>query len=124
MVRRGTEAAAVIRSQNGGTLEPWGRCKPIPKSSGVDHHRHPMIKSLVAFSIFALLGASVIALPSFAPHAEASEPAALIKGDKLDSRPASLSCSQQTWPNLETSCLRNGVSGTVVHEARLVTARR
>jgi hypothetical protein len=83
-----------------------------------------MIKSLIAFSIFALLGGSVIALTSFAQQVEASEPAALTKGDTLDTRTAPVNCSQQTWPNFETSCLRNGASGTKVREARLVTARR
>ena len=32
-----------------------------------------MVKSFAAFAIFAVLGASVIALPGFAPKVEASE---------------------------------------------------
>jgi hypothetical protein len=40
-----------------------------------------MIKSLTALAIFALLGASVIALPGFAPPLEARETIALAKGD-------------------------------------------
>jgi hypothetical protein len=39
-----------------------------------------MIKSLLALSIFALFGASVIALP----YASAGETAASAKGDRLD----------------------------------------
>jgi len=46
-----------------------------------------MIKSLTALAIFAVLGASVIALPGFAPQVEASETAALTKGDRPDSAP-------------------------------------
>jgi hypothetical protein len=81
-----------------------------------------MIKSLTALAIFALLGASVIALPGFAPQVEASETVALVKADRLDIRPAARNCSQQVWPNFDASCLRNGEAQ--VREARLVTARR
>jgi hypothetical protein len=86
-----------------------------------------MIKSLIAFSIFALLGASVIALPGYAPQVEAGEAVALAKGARLDVRPATFDCSQQTWPNFEARCLRDGVSGATVREVRevrLVTDRR
>ena len=41
-----------------------------------------MIKALAAFAILAVSGASVIALPSFAPKAEASESVALVKSDR------------------------------------------
>jgi hypothetical protein len=83
-----------------------------------------MIKSLTALAIFALLGASVVALPGFAPQVEASETVALAKADRLDIRPVARDCSQQVWPNFEASCLRDGASGATFHEARLVTARR
>jgi hypothetical protein len=81
-----------------------------------------MIKSLTALAIFALLGASVVALPGFAPQVEASETVALAKADRLDVRPIAPNCSQQVWPNFDASCLRKGE--TMVREARLVTARR
>ena len=81
-----------------------------------------MIKSLTALAIFALLGASVIALPGFAPQVEASETAALAKADRLDVRTAARNCSQQVWPHFDASCLRK--DDVMVHEARLVTARR
>jgi hypothetical protein len=81
-----------------------------------------MIKSLAALAIFALLGASVIALPGFAPQVEASETVALAKGDRLELRAAARDCSQQVWPDFDASCLRKG--GTMIREARLVTARR
>jgi hypothetical protein len=83
-----------------------------------------MIKSLAALAIFALLGASVIALPGFAPQVKADEPVALAKADRLAIRPVVRNCSSQVWPNFEASCLRDGGSGIPVHQARLVTARR
>ena len=54
-----------------------------------------MIKSLTALAIFALLGASVIALPGFAPQVKASEVVALAKGDRLAIRPIVRNCSSQ-----------------------------
>jgi hypothetical protein len=83
-----------------------------------------MIKSLTALAIFAVLGASVVALPGFAPQVEAGETIALAKADRLELRSVAKNCSQQVWPNFETSCLRHGESQAIVREARLVTARR
>jgi hypothetical protein len=81
-----------------------------------------MMKSLAVLAIFAILGASVIALPGFAPQVEASETVALAKADRLDVRSIAPNCSQQVWPNFDASCLRKGE--VMVREARLVTARR
>jgi hypothetical protein len=83
-----------------------------------------MIKSLAALAIFGLLGTAVVALPGFAPEVEARRPDALAKGDRLDIQPVARNCSQQVWPNFDTSCLRNSESGAMIREARLVTARR
>jgi len=83
-----------------------------------------MFKSFAAFGIFALLGASVIALPGFAPKVEASEVTVLAKGDRLSIRPASVDCSRQVWPNFAAPCLQNPGSDQKIVEARLVTARR
>jgi len=83
-----------------------------------------MIKSLAALAIFALLGASVIALPGFAPRVEAGETVALAKADRLDSRPVAHNCAQQVWPNFDGACLHYGDFSALVREARLVTARR
>jgi hypothetical protein len=82
-----------------------------------------MIKSLAAFAIFAVLGASVIALPGFAPKVEANEALALAKANRLEVRSLAPNCSKQVWPNFATACLRNSNSEAIV-EARLVTARR
>ncbi|QIP00941.1 MULTISPECIES: hypothetical protein [Bradyrhizobium] len=83
-----------------------------------------MIKSLLSLTIFILLGASVIALPGFAPKVQADEVAALAKGDRLDLRVVDSNCSTQVWPDFATSCLRHAGSGARLQEARLVTARR
>ena len=83
-----------------------------------------MIKSLAALAIFAVLGASVVALPGFAPRVEARETMALGKADRLDVRPVARNCSQQVWPNFDGTCLRYGEFGVTVREVRLVTARR
>jgi hypothetical protein len=79
-----------------------------------------MIKSLSALAIFGFLGATVVALPGFAPRVEARETAALAKANRLDVR----NCSQQLWPNFDTSCLRSSESGLPVLDVRLVTALR
>jgi hypothetical protein len=83
-----------------------------------------MIRSLSALAIFALLGASVMALPGFAPRVEASETIVSAKAERLDVRPAAPDCAQQVWPDFDRSCLRDRESGLAVREARLVTARR
>jgi hypothetical protein len=81
-----------------------------------------MIKSLAALAIFGLLGAAVVALPGFAPQVEAREPGALAKGDRLALQPVARNCSQQVWPNFDTSCLRTSEPGVRLRQARLVTA--
>jgi hypothetical protein len=83
-----------------------------------------MIKSFTALALFALLGASVIALPGFAPQVKADEAVAFPKADRLAPGRAAGACSSQVWPNFEASCLRNSGSGVMVREVRLVTARR
>lgn len=83
-----------------------------------------MIKALSAVAVAAFITAALTILPGFAPQVSASTPVALAKGDRLDIRPVGTDCSQQTWPNFETSCLRVSGSKTIVREARLVTAAR
>jgi hypothetical protein len=82
-----------------------------------------MIKSLAAVAIFVLLAFAAIALPSFAPAVQASEAAALPKGDRLATRLPASTCTSQVWPEFTPSCLRNSLAGPVA-EARLVTSRR
>jgi hypothetical protein len=83
-----------------------------------------MIKSIMTLAIFVLLGASVLALPAFAPEATAGETVALAKADRLPVRSVIQNCASQVWPNFDDSCLRNGDSGALVKQARLVTGPR
>ena len=83
-----------------------------------------MIKTLSAIAVAAFIAAALTVLPGFAPQVEASVPAALAKGDRLDIRTGGRSCSQQAWPNFEASCLRVAGAKTMIREARLVTADR
>jgi hypothetical protein len=99
--------------------------KLIPSEAGLVYPQSAaqMMKSLAAFSVFALLGASVIALPGFVPKAETGAVIALAKANRLEVRSLAQSCLKQAWPDFSTACLRNRNSGAIV-EARLVTARR
>jgi len=81
-----------------------------------------MIKSLAPLAVFALLGASVLALPLFAPDLKAIATPAGEKADRLAF--VIRDCSDQVWPNFAESCLRGGGSGIGVDRARLVTAAR
>jgi hypothetical protein len=83
-----------------------------------------MIKALTAITFAALIATALTILPGFAPSVEASVPQALAKGDRLDIRTVGKDCSQQAWPNFETSCLRVAGSKSMIREARLVTADR
>jgi hypothetical protein len=83
-----------------------------------------MFKSLLALTAMTLLGASVIALPAFAPKVEAREVAMLAKADRLQVRTPASNCGGQVWPNLEAACLRTAADGTKILEARLVDTRR
>ena len=83
-----------------------------------------MIKALSAIAIAAFVAAALTVLPGFAPQVEASVPAPLAKGDRLDIHQVGRNCSQQAWPNFEASCLRAAGSKMLIREARLVTADR
>ena len=83
-----------------------------------------MIKAVSAIAIAAFVAAALAVLPGFAPQVEASVPAPLAKGDRLDIQKAGGNCSQQAWPNFEASCLRVAGSKILIRETRLVTADR
>lgn len=105
----------------------WLLTKGAPESGGAKSTKVSsitMYKSLLALSTFALLGASVVALPAFAPKAKAAETAVLVKADRLPVWTPAAQCAGQVWPNLEAACLRPTANGTKILEARLVTARR
>jgi hypothetical protein len=65
-----------------------------------------MIRALSAIAIAIFVAAALTVLPGFAPQVEASVPQPLAKADRLDIRPSGKDCSQQAWPNFESSCLR------------------
>lgn len=73
--------------------------------------------------IAAFTGFALILLSSFAPQVEASEPAALARGDKLTL--AGADCAQQDWPNISAACLRRGdaTPRPVMTHIRVVTPR-
>ena len=76
-----------------------------------------------AAAVAGFAAIALILLPSFAPQVEASEPAALVRGDKLTL--ASADCAQQDWPNISAACLRRGdatARPTLTH-VRMVTPR-
>ncbi|MCW5704368.1 MAG: hypothetical protein AB7I42_16415 [Bradyrhizobium sp.] len=83
-----------------------------------------MIKAFSAVAIAAFIAAALTVLPGFAPQVEASVPAPLAKGDRLDINQVGRGCSEQAWPNFEASCLRTAAGKKMVREARLVTADR
>ena len=83
-----------------------------------------MIKSLTSLAILGLLGAAVIVLPGFAPQVAAGEATVLAKADRFELPTVARNCSQQVWPGFDAHCLHSGETGALVHEARLVTARR
>lgn len=82
-----------------------------------------MIKAISAIAIAAFIAAALTVLPGFAPSVEAREPVAMAKADRLPIANMNANCAQQSWPNIEASCLKTGNKG-FVREARLVTAER
>jgi hypothetical protein len=98
---------------------------PIPDSRGTEMNQSAAQNGKnSALAMFCLLGASLMAVPGFAPKVEAGEVAVLAKADRLDVRAAVSNCSTQVWPYFAQSCLRSPDSGVKILEARLVTARR
>ncbi len=83
-----------------------------------------MIKALSAVAVAAFVAGALTVLPGFAPQVEASVPQVLTKGDRLDVRPVGHDCSQQTWPNIDASCLRTAGTQRAVRGARVVTTDR
>ncbi|BEV47385.1 hypothetical protein [Afipia carboxidovorans] len=61
-------------------------------------------KVMAAFALVVFSALALTLLPGFAPSLEASEPAALARGDKL--MVTSRACAEQDWPNISSACLR------------------
>lgn len=68
-------------------------------------------KAISAVAAVAFGAALMLALPGFSPEVAASTPAPVVKGDRLDVRPALTDCTQRAWPYYDNSCLRHGSRG-------------
>jgi hypothetical protein len=84
-----------------------------------------IVKIISASAAIALGAAVTLSLPGFSPEVEAGTPPPVVKGDRLDVRPAVDTCTQQAWPYYQANCLRdrnqpNGQARTV----RVVTTDR
>jgi hypothetical protein len=84
-----------------------------------------MIKTISALAIAASLAAAAVAVfPGFS-QVEASTPAPVVKGDRLDSREPGAGCSQHSWPYYDTACLRDpSRNGGRAREVRIVSSDR
>ena len=78
-----------------------------------------MIKAFSAIAIAGFIAAALTILPGFAPQVEASVPTPLAKSDRLEIK-AFNTCSQQVWPNIQASCLRQAGDAGPIREARLI----
>jgi hypothetical protein len=88
-----------------------------------------MIKVLSVSAIAAFMAAALTVLPGFAPEVKASSPVAhasdtAVKGDRLPVHKARIPCAQQSWPNVDASCLRRDGSEAAVRSVRIITADR
>jgi hypothetical protein len=89
-------------------------------------------KVISGLAAMALGAAIVLAMPGFSPVADASTPAPLVKGDRLDvilvQAPAfqapAKDCSEQAWPYYDASCLRGGTLVNGKKPVRMVTTDR
>jgi hypothetical protein len=81
-------------------------------------------KALSAVAAAAFGAALVLALPGFSPEVEASTPAPVVKGDRLDVQPALPTCAEQAWPYYTASCLHSARPNAQPRQFRVVTADR
>jgi hypothetical protein len=82
-----------------------------------------MFKAFWAVGTAALVAAGITFFPSLSPQVEASTPAPVVKGDRLDAR--TVSCTERAWPYYSADCLRRpAAAGSRPRPARLVTADR
>jgi hypothetical protein len=75
-----------------------------------------MLNTLLAIAFSAVMAATFVLLPEFAPRVEAGDLLTLQKSGLLHVVIVEKDCSGQTWPNYSTSCLRG-------HSAKLETRR-
>lgn len=76
-----------------------------------------MLKAICAVATAAVVATLVTCIPSFS-EVEASTPAPVVKGERLDIR-SSASCAERAWPYYGTECVRGSDRAV-----RLVTTDR
>lgn len=81
-----------------------------------------MFKAFGAVGTAALIAAVITFFPSLS-EVEASTPAPVVKGDRLDAR--STACTERAWPYYAAECLRKPAeAGKRPRPARVVTTDR
>lgn len=86
-----------------------------------------MVRTFAICAIAAFVAAALTVLPGFAPDVKANSPhtiAAAAKGDRLPIRASRTPCAQQSWPNVDASCLRRDNSEATVRPVRIIAAGR
>jgi len=83
-----------------------------------------MVRAFAICAIAAFVAAALTVLPGFAPDVKANSPRAAAKGDRLPIQTARVPCTQQSWPNVDASCLRRDNSEAMVRPVRIIAARR
>lgn len=86
-----------------------------------------MVRAFAICAIAAFVAAALTVLPGFAPDVKANSPratTAAAKGDRLPIQTARVPCTQQSWPNVDASCLRRDNSEAMVRPVRIIAARR
>lgn len=82
--------------------------------------------SNIATVLFAAIVAALIAVPAttVAPPRSATVALAQLTGQNASAQPALNSCSRQTWPNLDNSCLRYANDRPSTDGIRVIAADR
>ncbi|MGH6784958.1 MAG: hypothetical protein ACREBP_10085 [Sphingomicrobium sp.] len=83
-----------------------------------------MFKAMSALAAASCVAAAIAFFPGFS-QVEASTPAPVVKGDRLDIRVLGSGCSQRSWPYYEAACLRDrSQNGGRAREVRIVSGDR
>jgi len=84
-----------------------------------------MIKTISAIVTAAIVAAAFVAFPNLTQPEQARAAVFATKGDRADTRPLALACSQNAWPYFESSCLRDTRNTfSEARSVRIVTADR
>ncbi len=66
-----------------------------------------MLRTAYAIVAAAIVSAAFLAFLSLSMNLEANAHVPGVKGDRADTRPLAVHCSQHAWPYFEASCLRD-----------------